>query len=320
MKTSIKLFTLIFSLLTLSSCDKEPDPIIAIPSDNEKIIQYFPGFSGDYDLNPEFGTNTNTDRQILIEDYTGHLCANCPAAAVVAKGIEDKYPGIAHVVSVHQGPIGSNFQNPYSSNNPKYPHYSTDFRTDIGIESVSVMSDIIGNPAGMISRTATGDTGNPLKIWNHIPNSWEGVVDGLVASNDNVVNVQLIHNFYPETKGLFVHYQVEALSNLDENTKIIVWVIEKEVVADQLYPSGVEDEFYKHHNVLSGGVTSAFGESIGSLTSGEKLEGLVINGLNEMNTVRAINNDGGNDLTIFALVINSETQEILQVTTQDVSF
>jgi hypothetical protein len=50
----------------------------------------YPGNWADYVANewPTFTANTNIDRNILIEDYTGHKCIFCPAAADLAHQLE----------------------------------------------------------------------------------------------------------------------------------------------------------------------------------------------------------------------------------------
>ncbi|MEO9258461.1 MAG: hypothetical protein ABI207_08765, partial [Crocinitomicaceae bacterium] len=42
---------------------------------------------------PSFTADTNTRRNVLIEDFTGHKCPNCPIAATIAEQIETDNPG-----------------------------------------------------------------------------------------------------------------------------------------------------------------------------------------------------------------------------------
>ena len=61
------------------SCDKINNPIPI----EEGAIDWtlYPGGDPATYPYPIWTSNNNTDRNVLIEDYTGHLCTNCPAAA-----------------------------------------------------------------------------------------------------------------------------------------------------------------------------------------------------------------------------------------------
>ena len=63
MKNNILIFS---TLLLIISCDIEEGPYIA-----------------DYD------SYVNPEKKVLIEDYTGHLCPNCPEAGREIKAIQD---------------------------------------------------------------------------------------------------------------------------------------------------------------------------------------------------------------------------------------
>ena len=115
---SIALLTLVYS------CDKVDSPYISkIENDNSGIFI----------------------QNILIEDFTGHFCPNCPRAADVLKELHHTYgdkiiPLALHVSSLAD-PGGSGFEE--------------DFRTTVGTE-LDAEFDISsgGLPKGMINRTA----------------------------------------------------------------------------------------------------------------------------------------------------------------------
>ncbi|MBL0050914.1 MAG: hypothetical protein IPP29_04990 [Bacteroidetes bacterium] len=52
------------------------------------------------------GGNPNPDvtvQKVLIEDFTGHTCKNCPAASKIAENIQKAYPGRVVVMAIHSG-------------------------------------------------------------------------------------------------------------------------------------------------------------------------------------------------------------------------
>ena len=84
MKNNILIFS---TLLLIISCDIEEGPYIA-----------------DYDsyVNPE---------KVLIEDYTGHLCPNCPEAGREIKAIQDIYGNQVIALAIH---VSKTFARPLS--------------------------------------------------------------------------------------------------------------------------------------------------------------------------------------------------------------
>jgi hypothetical protein len=100
-------------IFLFSSCDRVENPI---PNDlGNYDVALFPGNYGTEYSYPTFGQNTNTNVNVLLEDYTGHQCGNCPVGASIAESIEDANNGRVIVVSEHAGAGGiSQFQRVYT--------------------------------------------------------------------------------------------------------------------------------------------------------------------------------------------------------------
>ena len=64
-----KYLILINTILIITSCDVEERPFIT-----------------------DYNAYINPEKKVLIEDFTGHLCPNCPGAAEELKAIQDIYP------------------------------------------------------------------------------------------------------------------------------------------------------------------------------------------------------------------------------------
>ena len=143
-------------LITILSCDKIESPL---PEEFGKFDwSLYPGDPSNYPYdisNPSsnWGENTNT-KGILLEDYTGHKCTNCPAAAQTAKSLEDDSIKNVIVASIHASADGS-FQETDGL-------YLNDYRTDAGDEYVSEMTGFLGNPMGTINRNSQGLSGT---VW-----------------------------------------------------------------------------------------------------------------------------------------------------------
>lgn len=259
----------IITLASISSCDKVENPIKpAILLDTT----LYPGNWEDY-VYPTFGANTNTLRNVLLEDYTGHRCPNCPAAAAIAKDIEENNPERVFVAAIHAGPGGlSSFQTTASdcgtSSNPE-GEYCTVFYNDNAIsygEAFQTGFGFFGNPQGTINRI--NYDGSAMFQFS---TDWETKVNDVIANNDLKINIQAVSNYYAETNGFYLHVETEILEDLTSNYNLVVYLLENEVV-DFQDSSGTTLEDYHHHNVFRGCIDNlAWGRSLTSeSTAGSK--------------------------------------------------
>lgn len=96
------------------------------------------------------GTNNGGEgvtRKVLLEDFTGHRCNNCPDAAAVALQLQDIYGEDLILVGVH---MLASFAAPVSPPNPD-GSYATDFRTEAG-NTYETALGISFLPNGAVSR------------------------------------------------------------------------------------------------------------------------------------------------------------------------
>ena len=88
--------------------------------------------------NPVDTTSNNFVKKVLIEDYTGHTCPNCPDAARQLEAIQDFYGDQVIGMAIH---IGKAFAMPYpSSQSPKFQY---EFRTKWGEEYDNFLNKLI---------------------------------------------------------------------------------------------------------------------------------------------------------------------------------
>ena len=194
-------------------------------------------------------TSTTQQRNVLIEDFTGHRCKNCPKASkkieelVTAFG-SDRIIGLA----IHAGP--GNF----TSTNADYP---TDFTT---LEGKQIQNFFGTNalPVGMVNREGYTPSGN--SHWSPWPN-WSTLSSEAMDSTlrialtasasviaDSVINITV--EGYP---------QLSILHDLN----IIALVKESDIVSPQLLSDDTRDADYIHNNVLRAFITDPWGESFG---------------------------------------------------------
>ena len=101
--------------------------------------------------------DTLVGQNILIEDFTGHYCGNCPLAAIEAKRLEEKYGSRIVVMGIHCTYFAK----------PKDPNgiFGNDYRTPAGdaLESKFNVGSA-GLPKGLINRSRFGKTSVDIQI------------------------------------------------------------------------------------------------------------------------------------------------------------
>lgn len=269
MKKSVLYFLFASAALVIGSCDKVEDPIKpAILVDTT----LYPGNWEDYPY-PVFTANTNTDRNVMLEDYTGHRCPNCPAAAAIGEGIEAANASRVYIASIHAGPGGlSGFQQLASDcgtiTNPTDEFCTIFYNTESLAYGAAFQTGygFFGNPQGTINRIAFG--GSSMFQFS---TDWQARVDEVLAANDLKVNIQAQANYYPETNGMYLHVETEFLEDLTGDYNLVVYVLENEVVDFQDSASIILDD-YHHNNVFRGCMDGlAWGRTVtGSHLTGEK--------------------------------------------------
>lgn len=250
MKKSILIFSL-FAFL-VGSCDKIDAPFLpAAPTELNQTL--YPGDWSTYPW-PTFTANTSTDRNILLEDYTGHKCVYCPAAATIAAQIETANPGRVFVASIHASPGGkgpfqlTDSEFPYDFTNPQGIDYGVGFASGFGFDA---------NPKGTVSRKTFNGT------MFQGANNWTSSVSQVLTDNDLKTKVQAKVNFFPETRGIFLHTEIDTMDQNASNISVVVYLIEEHFVSKQKFPGGVVEEAYEHHNVHRGSIDGkAFGRSL----------------------------------------------------------
>ena len=241
--------------IILISCDKISNPI---PEGNGAINwDLYPDNPSNYPYNfsdpgSNWTSNTNPERNILLEDYTGHKCTYCPAAATIAQNLENTNPDRIIVATIHASPDGA-FQEVDSE-------FLTDFTTTAGTDYTEEMLTWFGNPAGSINRLEGGIQNG---VW-YTSSNWTNKVNDELSSAPLLANIQVQTNYYGQTNGLFIHTETEFKSNLTSDYHLIIYLIRDAVIAPQKLSNGTTEEEYHHHSVLTDNINGTWGTPISS--------------------------------------------------------
>lgn len=238
-------FTNILLALVISSCDKVDNPY-PVQQSLELDTTLYPGNWNDYLATewPTFAANTNTNRNILIEDFTGHTCVFCPAAADLAHQLYLDNPGRIYISTIHSGPEGiGSFQTVQA---PDYPlDFTNPQGVEIGVYFGTNDGGFSGNPRGTVSRIKSG--GNVFQS----PTAWTSMTNAAISANDLKVNIQSKLNYYDLTRGAFLHTEVEIIdASLTNELAMVVYLQEDSLVGDQKMSDNSHNSSYVHRDVM----------------------------------------------------------------------
>jgi hypothetical protein len=316
MKKTIIYITALVAFFTFQSCDKVKNPYPKQYVDVDTTLLY--GVNLETYKNtlwPTFGPNTNTLANVLIEDFTGHKCINCPDAAIKIHDIAHLNADRVFIAAIHSGPRGSmDFQVTSS------PNYTTDFTnpngTEISFEAPASEEDFSSNPSVAFNRKNIDGYifQTPFTI-----NTWGSTVNSLLA-NPLKVNLQAATNYFPETRGVFLHTEVDLIQSFTEDLYQVVYLIEDSLIAPQKVPASWslpnnEDLNYVHKDIHRGCIDGlAMGRKLVDAMKVDK-NGLAIQGdkyyLNYSYKLPSQFNPDNMHLLIY--VYRKDTKEILQV-------
>lgn len=201
-----------------------------------------------------FVANQNHTRKILLEDYTGHTCGNCPDAAETAQNLKNTYGDQIVILAVHVG----FFAEPYPANPDD--EYLTDFRTMVGNDLDDEFGlSAAGLPRGMVNRKES--SGSPVLAHT----AWASVVQGIV-NNAPEADVQILTKYDEETRTACADVNVELLNSFSDELKVCVFLTEDSIVDWQkdygASPSDIPD--YVHRHALRASFNGTWGTSFGT--------------------------------------------------------
>lgn len=195
-------------------------------------------------------------RTLLIMEFTGNNCLNCPTGATVVEGIiEEEAPG--RVISVGLHPYGNNFTEPVVSVHPSV--HKQDFRTDVA----TALYDFY-QPSGMPSAVFAG-----LKSsMSGSTADWNQRASEALAVN-TVVKLSAACAYDESTRELTVNYNVGFLDDYDKKLNLTVWVMENKIMGTQTMPDGKKNLDYEHNHVLRASLNGDWGQEIGTAFTAE---------------------------------------------------
>lgn len=182
-----------------------------------------------------------SQKNILIEDFTGQKCINCPNAANVIHTMQEMY-GKSHVIAVGIHGGGMSVDAPLGLATEEGHAYVSHWEVD-------------GFPSALIDRVGG---------LNNAPDTWSAsVITRLQLTTPIKLSVE--NNYDDASRKLGIHTIVE--SKEDFNGKLQLWIIEDHIIGPQIFPGNEMNPEYEHNHVYRASINGLWGEEM-YLTSG----------------------------------------------------
>ena len=189
-------------------------------------------------------------RAVLIEDFTGQYCVNCPRATEEIERLVEEYGDTTVIaVAIHSGPFSKN-QGAFT---PLYTAQGDEYFSHWGLSA---------QPVGLVDR-----------LFSSMPfdyTDWAGAVN---YELEKKAPVSIMVEAEREEAGNLCHAFVEVIG-LDSalvKGKLQVWLVEDSIDSFQLMPNGSREEHYNHMHVFRATLNGAWGDDI-SLNHGQVVE------------------------------------------------
>ena len=191
-------------------------------------------------------------QKILLEDYTGHDCVNCPTAAEEAHDLQNIYGEQLIIMAVHAGW----FARPI----PEEPALETYYGTETG-EAWYNYFQAFANPIGMVNRVQS-TPGNHLVEWGE----WGSEIAAL-AENTPEAKMTIENSFNTENSKLETTVTTQFLTSQSEPFSLVVCITQDSIIDGQKNndPNVGETPLIEHYvfmHMLRASLNGDWGESL----------------------------------------------------------
>lgn len=234
-------FTIVTAALLWSGCDQLENPYTYVK------YRYM---DEKYGPAPSFNFEEGMTKNVLVEEFTGHLCGFCPKSTKLVNELDSVLGERMVTVSIHAGSLAQ----------VSAPPFDTDYRNAV---SNLYWGQLQGgfNPCARIDRQ--GGISNFVWLDADNPNSWADIIQS--AKNETPkAGIQLQADFVAEDNVINIHAASQFHENLSGQYALVVLLVESDIISAQedydQTPSEVLE--YEHKHVLRDAVTQAMGNFI----------------------------------------------------------
>ena len=190
-------------------------------------------------------TTEPTQKNALIEEFTGFRCQNCPEGHREAQVIHDNNPGRAFVIAIHQG---------YYSGGT--PNYTTPFG-----DALANQAGVNSWPSGTVNRHVFAGTNTAMGVYN-----WVGPCNTIMQEM-SPVNIGATSAYNASNRTLTINVELYYTANAPASNNFInVALIQDSIYGPQT--GGIPSENYLHMHMLRHLITGQWGDEVTTTTQG----------------------------------------------------
>ena len=176
------------------------------------------------------------NRAVLIEDFTGQRCVNCPKATDLIHELQQEYGDSAVIaVGIHSGPFGKNAQGTQllslatETGNVYYDYWKVD-----------------AQPKGVVNRRGVSDY-----------TEWTNIVYRTLQDTASL-SLSIVADYDEATRTLTATVGAQGTRGTTDG-RLQLWVVEDSITDVQLMPDGTTNRAYVHNHVFRTAVNGLWG-------------------------------------------------------------
>lgn len=174
-----------------------------------------------------------SQRRVLLEEFTGQRCTNCPAAHAVIEKLEEQYGDELVVVSIHAGNFG--IAAPNGLMQPEGNEYASHW-------------GVTAYPAGVVDRTGAVMTSD----------AWAAAIR---AEAEKITDLVIDMEAVLSDDGKKVDVSTRMLTSGSVKGKLQLWLVENGIIGFQIDGSNRLQD-YEHNNVFRACINGLWGEDV----------------------------------------------------------
>lgn len=196
---------------------------------------------------------TPSNRNVVLEEYTGINCTWCPAGHLIANQIKAAHPDRVCLINIHEGSFAAST-------------YTTQFGT-----ALANQTNLDGYPSGTVNRHVFSGTATALGRgdWNSASNTIMGM--------SSPVNIAAEGTLDWNTRTLNIRVQLYyTASQTVTSNALNIAITQDNVLGSQVgmdkNPAQVVGNLYNHMHMLRHLITGQWGETISTINAGTLVE------------------------------------------------
>lgn len=185
-------------------------------------------------------------RQVLIEEFTGERCVNCPAGSAAIEALLGVHGQRLVAVSIHAGFFAVPF-----------PESDAQLANSTGESLLTLLDEPNGFPTAVVNRREF-DGEESLQV---VQAAWAGHISNELLP-DPTVKIDLQSEYNDATGEVDIQADLYVVENIDyEDVRLTVYITENNVSDPQTTPNGTDFD-YIHKHVFRAAVSAFDGDAI----------------------------------------------------------